>query len=959
MSFNDIYNDDSSNNFKIMPGVILERFPVACGCFDSKGRLISANKRFLLLFNIDDISEFEALLLDCQFGGKPIIEYFYQHIQEAQRVGEIHFELCFNELALCLDITLKCESQDLIVACMHEIGRYKEAINSAQVKEQEANEINEMLIGSAPFVMNLWDDKYNLVATSDQAAKIFGLKDKDQYISCFTELSPDIQPCGMTSSEAFDNMLKSALESGYARFEWMHRTLDGEPLPMEITLVRFKRQGRYMLVSYSSDLRPVKAMIEKERQSFELAQMFVDSAPFFVETWDSNLNLIGCNKTATKMFGLTDADEYVRKFGSLSPKYQPCGTSSDEKVRSVIGRALREGSTRLEWIHIGPDGEPLPVDVTYVHLKYGDDDIVVGYNQDLRPLRFAMEKERESEERAKILLDTSPIAIISFDESLNVVDCNLAAINLFLTKPDKSIIETYYEQEDLEFCPYTDCDQYEGCGRDHCRVRKFFIKNHRHIFPGYKRNKEAVENFIAQYCLDAAKSGMKKSEYDLTTLYGEIIPCELTVVSVNYQGSQGFAIYIRDLREEKLREIAEDANRAKSSFLSTISHEIRTPMNAILGMTEIQLLNTEIDPQTKEVFEKIHISGDLLLNIINDLLDLSKIEAGKLDLTINKYEAASFISNTAQLNMMRIGSKDIDFKLCIDENMPAYMVGDELRVKQILNNLLSNAFKYTEKGIVTLSMSLIESESNNNEVILSIVVQDTGVGMTKDQISKVFEDYSRFNVESNRSTEGTGLGMSITRNLVTLMKGEIFIESEPDKGSTFTVRLPQGKIGDSILGKEAVENLSKFRTRNRAQMKRSQVMRELMPYGKVLIVDDVDINITVAKGLLAPYKLQIDEASSGFKAIEKIKNGEVYDVVLMDHMMPGMDGMETTKKLREMGYNNPIVALTANAISGQAEIFFENGFDDFISKPIDVRSMNKMLNKLIRDKHPAKVVDVV
>ena len=408
--------------------------------------------------------------------------------------------------------------------------------------------------------------------------------------------------------------------------------------------------------------------------------------------------------------------------------------------------------------------------------------------------------------------------------------------------------------------------------------------------------------------------------------------------------------------DERLRIEADAANKAKSTFLSTMSHEIRTPMNAILGIAEIQLQNETLSPDVKEAIGKIYASSDMLLGIINDILDLSKIEAGKLELLVNKYEIASLLSDTAQLNIMRIGSKQIAFEFNVDENTPTHLSGDELRVKQILNNLLSNAFKYTAAGSVNLSIT-VETCERDDMVVLVITVSDTGQGMTEEQVKKLFDEYARFNHEANRVTEGTGLGMSITQNLVRLMNGEISVESEPGKGSTFTVRLPQGRSGAGVLGKELAENLNQFRTHNRAQMKRVQISREPMPYGNVLIVDDVGTNIYVAKGLMLPYELNIDSADSGFAAIEKIKNGKVYDIVFMDHMMPKMDGIETVKILRGMGYEHPIVALTANAVMGQAEVFFENGFDDYISKPIDIRQLNIVLNKLIRDKQPPEIIE--
>ena len=447
----------------------------------------------------------------------------------------------------------------------------------------------------------------------------------------------------------------------------------------------------------------------------------------------------------------------------------------------------------------------------------------------------------------------------------------------------------------------------------------------------------------------------KNGEYGYFRASGETIRCE-NGMPIRVAGALMDITETKNilLDTEKQRIEAEAANKAKSAFLSTMSHEIRTPMNAILGITEIQLRNETLSPEVKEALDNIHISGEMLLGIINDILDLSKIEAGKLELIPAKYQLASLICDTALLNIMRIGSKPIEFELQVDENLPTLLLGDELRVKQILNNLLSNAFKYTIEGTVRLSVTMEKCSGSN--VIIVFRVSDTGQGMTEEQVSELFNEYTRFNLEANRATEGTGLGMSITRNLIRMMKGDIAIESEPGKGSVFTVRLPQVNIGSDVLGKETVNNLHNFRINNKVRVKDTLLVREPMPYGKVLIVDDVEINIYVARGLLTPYKLEIDSAESGIEAIEKITKGNTYDIIFMDHMMPNMDGMETTQVIRDMGYNRPIVALTANAVTGQAEIFMQNGFDDFISKPIDVRRLNTVLNKLIRDKQPPETI---
>jgi len=401
---------------------------------------------------------------------------------------------------------------------------------------------------------------------------------------------------------------------------------------------------------------------------------------------------------------------------------------------------------------------------------------------------------------------------------------------------------------------------------------------------------------------------------------------------------------------------ASNANKAKSSFLANMSHEIRTPMNAILGIAEILLGSNDMPPDMEEAISKIYESGDLLLNIVNDILDLSKIEAGKLELFPVKYDIPSLVNDSAQLNRLRYDSKPVNFSVHVDENTPHYLFGDELRIKQVLNNILSNAFKYTEEGSVSLFISAGDGHDSEN-VTLILRVLDTGQGMTEKQIASLFDEYTRFNAKANRETVGTGLGMSITKHLLNLMNGEISVQSTPGMGSEFTVRIPQKRAGSEVCGSEVSEKLRDFNFRSTTLTNKAQFIREYMPYGSVLVVDDVESNIYVVKGMLAPYGIKADSAFSGFEAVQKIEEGNLYDIVFMDHMMPKMDGIETTKLLRSMGYTRTVVALTANALIGREKMFLENGFDGFIAKPIDSRELNVMLNELIRNKQPPEVIE--
>ena len=406
---------------------------------------------------------------------------------------------------------------------------------------------------------------------------------------------------------------------------------------------------------------------------------------------------------------------------------------------------------------------------------------------------------------------------------------------------------------------------------------------------------------------------------------------------------------------EAARAQAEQSNHAKSDFLARMSHEIRTPMNAIIGIAQIQMQNRDLPKEQAQALGKIYSSGNNLLAIINDILDLSKIETGRMEIVPIEYYVPSLISDTVQLNMVRIGSKPLDFLLDIDENLPSKLIGDELRIKQILNNLLSNAIKYTDKGHIQLTVKK-EQLIDKDHVMIRFIVGDTGQGMKAEDVERLFSEYSRFNIETNWAIEGTGMGLNITKNLIELMGGTIEATSEYGKGSTFTVTIIQEITNNEIIGPELSQQLSSFTYTAENQFENLSIIYEAMPYGRVLIVDDVDTNLFVAKGLMSPYELQIDTATNGLQAIEKVQSGSIYDVIFMDHMMPGMDGIETVRIIREREEGKtervPIIALTANALAGNEELFLSKGFDGFISKPIDIGQLDETLKLWIRDRHP-------
>ncbi len=885
--------------------VILSTMPIAVNFWNKDYQLFDCNTESITLFGLKDEQEvldrFNDLSPTYQPDGKlsaiktkEVIDQAFQHSHA--RFEWLHQDLLGNPIPV--EVTLVSatyQGEEIVVAYLQDLRELRDS----QEKAAEAIERNQIMLDTMPLCANFWSKDMQNLACNAEAPRLFDLKDRQEYLDRFFELSPKYQPSGELSAAVAGQNIQIAFKEGRCTFEWMHQKLDGTPMPCEITLIAITVRGEEYVVGYTRDMREIKASQALAAEAIERNQLMLDTMPLCANFWSKDMVNLACNAEAPRLFDLKDKQEYLDRFFELSPEYQPCGNLSATLAAQSIQTAFQKGRCSFEWMHQKLDGTPMPCEITLIRSSVHGEDVVVGYTRDLREIKASRAMATEAEHRAKLMLDSFPMGANFWNASLELVDCNMEVAKLY--------------------------------GFD---SKEEYLANFAQVLPPVQPDGRNSGEVVIQWLQQALETGHERFEFMcVMPKTGEPMPVEVSIERIVHLGAFGAISYVRDLREfkamlkeidlaheglRKAKDIAEQSAKAKSEFLANMSHEIRTPMNGILGLLHL-LSATPLQGDQKNYVEKTLYSANNLLRIINDILDFSKIEAGKLEIEATPFTLDQIFREVYDLYAVPSKEKGLSLHLQTHDVGSEILLGDPLRLKQILFNLTSNAIKFTSSGKITLSVQSIERHEHT--ISCRFACTDTGIGLSQSQMDRLFSAFSQADSSVTRKYGGTGLGLAISRNLAQMMQGKMWVESVEGKGTTFYFTAVFGICQDSTSPEEYV--LCHDAT-NTAQAS-----------GHLLLVEDNEINQLIAEELLRSVGYTLDTANNGQEALDMLQ-AKAYDLVLMDIQMPIMDGLTASKKIREMEQfkDMPIVAMSAHAMTGDKEISLAHGMNDHITKPI-------------------------
>ncbi len=885
--------------------IMLDTMPL-CANFWSKDFVnLACNEAAPKLFGLKDRQEYLDRFFelspefqpDGTLSSEKAVAYITQAFEEGQCTFEwMHQDLKFNLIPCEITLTRRAiRGEEFVIGYTRDLREIK----ASQEKALEATERTQMMLDTMPLCANFWSKDLENLACNEAAPRLFGLKNRQEYLDRFFELSPKFQPDYQSSEEKAAKYIRQAFDEGQCSFEWMHQDLQGNPIPCEITLIRRAIRGTDFVIGYTQDLREIKASQEKALEATERNQMMLDTMPLCANFWSKDLENLACNEAAPRLFGLANRQEYLDHYFQLSPEFQPDGQYSSVKAGQNIMRAFEEGQCHFEWMHQDLEGNPIPCEIRLVRSSIRGEDFVIGYTRDLREIKASQDMAREAEHRNQLMLDSFPMGANFWNSKLELVDCNMEVAKLY-----------GYESKEA------------------------YRANFGAVLPEFQPDGRLSGEVVSTWLFKALETGFERFEFMcVLPKTQEPMPVEVTIVRIVHKGEFGAVSYVRDLREfkamlqeihaaeedlRKAKDLAEQSAKAKSEFLANMSHEIRTPMNGILGLLHL-LSSTTLQADQKNYVTKTLYSANNLLRIINDILDFSKIEAGKLEIEATPFTIEQIFKEVYDL--YAVPSKEKGLKLLLDsgEEGTKILLGDPLRLKQILFNLTSNAIKFTSLGEVRLSAK--ENACDEHGVQVLFACEDTGIGLTKPQMERLFSAFSQADSSVTRKYGGTGLGLAISRNLAQMMQGEMWVESEEGKGTTFYFTATFGLC----TNQEALDASAQSHESN----------NDLQGVGHLLLVEDNEINQLIAEELLRSVGYTVETANNGQEAITML-NAKSYDLVLMDIQMPVMDGLTASKTIREdeKFKDIPIIAMSAHAMAGDKEISIAHGMNDHITKPI-------------------------
>jgi len=948
--------------------VMLEVTPLCCNFWDEQLNLIDCNHRTVELFELKDKQEYLDRFLELspefQPDGPPSKKLVTQRLIQAFKTGRVVFEWMHQKLdgtPLPTEITLVRVQQGstaIVVAYIRDLRKQLETLTEIR----KADDRIRLMFDTTPLSCGFWDDQLNLIDCNQESVDLFELKDKQEYIDRFFELSPEFQPNGRPTTEEILQRIRIALQDGYYRFEWMHQKLDGTPLPAEVTLVRLRQDGKDVVLAYTRDLREQKRMLAEIHKANERTRIMLDTTPLCCALWDEHYECIDCNEDAVKLFELKNKQEYLDRFFELSPEYQPNGELSREKVPLLIQKVFRTGRLVFEWTHQKLDGTPIPTEITAVKVHMDNRYIIAAYTRDLREVRNNEAILELNQRRVSRLLELAQMTNHTQEEITDFVIESVAS----LTNSTVGYVVLFEHAKDVQPFRSLLFDKKANCllpltteqGTPHTlsaflteciTTRQVTIQDDLATLPGKRMFPEGhypIHSHMNFPIYDGDNAIGIIGVGNKATPYTDIDSKQLILLGQGLASQLNRKRYAEDLELAKLE--AETANKAKSEFLAHMSHEIRTPLNGVIGLSEL-LIGTKLDSQQREYVQLIQDSGASLLFLINDILDFSKIEAGKLEIDSEPFDLPTTVESVLAILMSRADGKNLDMAVSFSRNFPRIVRGDSGRIRQVLLNLVSNAIKFTDQGGVRIDV-MVESIGDTSLVVKFNVI-DTGIGIPKTRIDRLFKAFSQVDVSSARIYGGTGLGLAISMKLVQLMNGEIGVESEEGQGSIFWFRIPFEYDSQTVPCIQTNAEECQFPDCPNvdgnycvAFMNREIGGEYSLKGRSVLIVNKNRIQSDALCAQLQNWKMVCMTSDSGKDAIPLLDDYQnrkkPFDLVIIDNTIADGPGVALAHKLFEhykthgSGKMVPIILLRSFLEKEPDQEFLEKIGAESISKPI-------------------------